>query len=265
MPLHDQTYKSHSLRRHQRRQKFRTYLAITAILTVLIGSTYVLFGSHRFRINQITVTGIEPVHYQAILDALKPRVITGFWRGMMGADHFWSWPDELQFSDTRIKAVRVEKNLNDHTLTLVAVPRERFLIWCRGLETSSCYWVDDAGVAFMEAPQTQGQLVFSLNEADVRALTLGEAVTVPAHFDAIKKILEGVKAIGIAKTGAVLDRNLQELHLRTVSGTKLLFSVRFDPTVAALPGLVEFAKSLGLSTLNYVDMTVENRAFYQPR
>lgn len=254
------------------RMRIYGYVAGALLLVILIG--YVFVGSPIFKISTITINSPSNIDSEAIIKIVKEQVRNH--AGLLGPDSYFSWDENATYTAPNVSLIAVEKKIFSKTITLKVSPRERFIVWCAGADTSdaspdasvgvSCFWADQSGLLFEPAPVTEGQLVLSVyDDAPAALLVLGQPVLEADQFEAVSKIFRSdiLKEIGIRSIK--LSRSLEQLEAMTNGGTKLLFSVRFDPTLTALPALIKFQTNPGLSKLEYINLTVENRAFVKYR
>jgi hypothetical protein len=95
--------------------------------------------------------------------------------------------------------------------------------------------------------------------------TVGEPVLDSELFANVKKILDGISGLQLRAEMISYDESLEELTIKTDFGTKIVLSVRFDPTKTAIPALRRIMIKPGLSELNSINLTVENRAYLKYR
>jgi len=259
-------YHSAGLKRRQFARKVRWYIVVPAVLLVLIICCYVVAFSGLFRVTDIAVIGAPEGQEQRILDVLRPQVVAGGLGGLLGSDNYFSWSDDLQYQDIRSNRVSIEKKFWSRDIAVVVHPRERYAVWCLVVtddEKPGCNWIDASGVAFEPAPTPDGQLVRAVFEmASSTAMVLGVPVMKPDYFEVVKRVVESVASFKLPVTLISVSRELEEIRLQTVVGTKISFSLRFDPTVAALPALKKLMENPGVASMRTIDFTVENRVFY---
>lgn len=244
--------------------RMRIYGYISGGILVVVLLLYVFFGSPLFKINEVKVISATEIDTAAIIKAVKQQVASQ--SGLLGPDSYFAWSTSNTYAAPNASTIEVEKSIFSHTITLRVEPRQRFAVWCKnGTEndaTDKCFWVDQTGLLFEPAPQSDGQLLQTMyDDAPDAQFVLGQQILEAKSFDAVTKIFKSdiLKHIGIGSIR--LSRSLQELTATTISGTKLIFSIRFDPELSALPALAKFIADPGLSKLQYVNLTVENRAF----
>ena len=79
----------------------------------------------------------------------------------------------------------------------------------------------------------------------------------------ILKILGVLKEKNITATDISFDKKLQELNVKTLEGAKIIFSTRFNPISIFVSAYESIVKKIGFKSIKYLDLTVENRIYYQ--
>jgi hypothetical protein len=265
---------------HRNRQKrIKIYGISVGVLLVSILLLYLLFRSPLFRIKEFVVESSRPIDTERLVKTLKAQVAGTRAGGMFGADHYFAWGAGLHYDAPEFSGIKVSKKLFDKTLKITTIPRERFAIWCRNVNVGvndestgealvvpDCYWIDEHGIAYEPALETSGQLILAVYEKkNGAALSAGQPVASKNTFFNIHKALAALPALNMGVKRITIDRDLDELRIDTYSGAFVQMSIRFDPRPSALPALKRMMEKPGLKSLEYVNLTVPNRAFYKPR
>ena len=253
--------------RMQRRRAFfrrlRWYGYFAGVALLLTGLTYLCVYSPMFRITEVKIVGAGQMQTEALLAALKVQVAASP-LGWLGNDNYLAWPDELPYRTAQVQNISIQKSFLPRSITIHVTPRTRYAVWCNDIEArqQSCYWVDPNGIIFERAPIAEGQLVQTIYDDASGAFGLiGEPVLAESSFQIVKKVVEGTQALGLAVRRMRITHELQELRVDTEQGARILFSLRFDPEPTALPALARFMKKPGLTRVEYLNLTVENRAY----
>lgn len=258
-------YQSAGLKRRQFARKVKWYIGISGTALLSVGIFYIIGFSGLFTVTKFEVVGATEGQESRILEVLKPQVVAGAIGGIFGAENYFSWSDSLVYEDIRSSRVSVEKEFWNRLIRIQVYPRVRYGVWCvtSSAVIPNCNWVDAMGVAFEPAPTPDGQLIISLFEyATNTTMVLGVPVIKQDYFEVIKRVAESLLAFKLPVSETVIDRALEELRIDTISGSRIAFSLRFDPTIAALPALKKLIESPGIAGMRTIDFTVENRVFY---
>jgi hypothetical protein len=252
--------------RLERRRNFfrrlRIYGYFSGAVLIIVGAIYLFTGSPLFKIGSLTVVNASGIDEAALISTLKTQVAGGSY-GWLGGDNWLAWSKKLEYSTPRISTIAIAKSFWNRSVTITVIPRERYVVWCGTSEI--CYWVDTSGVIFELAPVADGQLVQTVFDDNESIGAVGDNALAPEAFSVVKKILDGTRTFNMNIAKVSINRNLQELIITTASGSRVIFSLRFDPEPTALPALARFIQKPGLANLEYVNLTVENRAFTKPR
>lgn len=256
--------------RMQRRRAFfrrlRLYIYTGGSLLLLVGLGYLAIASPLFKVGELSIQSSSAVDKDALIASLKAQVAAGSW-GWLGADNYLAWSSNLHYSTPHVKEITVEKSFWSRSIIITVQARERYAVWCNpGSTEDSCYWIDHEGIVFEYAPVADGQLVQTIfDTATSTPGAIGEPVLPLDEFSAISKTLDRARHLNLPIHKITVDRLRQELWLDTDAGTRIMLSLRFDPEPAALPAIERFIQKPGLSKLEYLNLTVENRAFVKYR
>lgn len=254
-----------------KRQKFFKRLRWYAIgggsVLLCVLATALLVRSPLFAIDEIQVVGVPNELKKAIENDLTVTVLKIPRSALLSPKSYFAWPKNFPYAAFAASSVVLEKNLWGKEVVFHVTPRERYAIWCQKTkgEQEQCFWLDALGTAFAEAPLGEGQLVRTIFSNDGGTASVGASVVDQKTFAIIKKIIDGTKELPVSFQKFEYSDSLAELHLITSQGTVVRLSTRFDPNTTALPALRRLINKPGLDKLNYVNLTVENRAYLKYR
>ncbi len=147
---------------------------------------------------------------------------------------------------------------------LHALRREDFGMLCvKDLSgADSCYVFDKEGLIFEAANVVVGDVIARVDDASDFKPALGAMFTDPDVWGNMVPLVAYVKD-GLPRGRMEFTRAGRELVITlTDSGTKLYFSLGFDPS-EHIRALKELSKTLPLETLQYADLRVKGRVFYK--
>lgn len=263
-------YQSKHLKQKKRNKKLSVVL-FTLIFLALIANTIIFITISKYsKLSAVDATGLsdgqDPGEF---IELMKIQAQDGLLATLLGLDNYFSWSTKINYKNSQYKKITIEKSFSDRTVTFNVQRRQRYANWCK-IETETqienCRWIDNEGVAFEPSPSTSGQLIPSIKE-EVRSATFSaNAQIMPSHlFNYVKDILTLTQELGIHRDSVYLLRPLQELQIKTIDGTTIIFSLRFDPKTSALPAIARFQKNPGLETIKELNLAVEGRAFTTAR
>lgn len=261
-------------RRQARWFKFRLkcygFLALTAL--VAIGVIYAVKETKFLKVQQFEISGINAEDSRKFLAELTPRIFKNPLARFLGVENYFSWPSQLDFSDSDIASLDIKKDFINRKVTITLKERKRLGIWCQrffpeaGAENSKCLWFDEQDGALLgEASDARGQIVPVIweaisNDGDASSVFMSEI-----SFGNFKKIIEGARSLNLILKNAEYKRDLEELRLITREGAELIFSLRFDPLESVFPAFAKLLETNPLVRVNYINMTVENKIYLKNR
>lgn len=249
-------------------RRIKRYLILGGVLLFLVGIWIVISQTSLFHVQKITASDPENIDFDVLLRSVRPQIASTFLGGLLGPENYFAWSEDLSYSDLNFSGITIEKSLLTRSVNINATPRKRFAVWCAEFETSYCYWVDQEGYVFDVAPQPQGQLIPAINEitsATSSPIYIGAPVLPIEQFERVRSILTFAQGLAISIDRITMNRSHQELHLKSLSGAVVMFSLRFNPATSALPALKKLSADQGLGRFEYIDLTAENRALVKLR
>lgn len=246
---------------YKQRRAFRIkfYLGIFVLLLFSLFIFYVIVYSPIFTARDFKIVGAERLSDGVILQTLEPFFLSNRIKIFLGMKNLLAWgeKDDLDLTKTAILDVNIRRDWIRQSVTINVKERGRLAIWC-GL--NSCYWIDEEGTAFEEAPHTEGSLILTINsDTDI---VFGRQVIEERFVKNLISILKEILAAKIPVEKMNYNKRLQEISVETYSGPDLFLSVRFDPTLN-LSSFRSLKEKSDLSRVKYVDLRVENRIFYK--
>lgn len=257
----DPYFDQDSLIKKRRKIRIRVYFSAAALFLAFIALVYILVFSPIFKVDGFTVTGNHRVSAETALALLKPQVVRGTISSFFSWNNFLAWQrGEIDLTGTALAGATIKKDWLKRSINITVRERERLGIWC--IEGENCYWLDNNGIVFEEAPVTEGSLILKVYDLQKSDLRLGFPVIEERFINNLTGILKNLSQLAVAIKKISLDRKLQELRVETYDGADILFSIRFDP----MPNIESFQKlseTLDLRQIDYVDLRIDNRIYYK--
>lgn len=231
------------------RRRMKTVLFSLLGAALLGGAVYLVWFSSAFKIESIEVEGAVLTDTNAIRDDAGENIL------------FWEPPESL-LTSVPVSNIEVDKDFVDRRIIVRIEERPKALIWC--LEAKGeCYWADEAGFVFNVAPKTEGSLVVKvIRDYTERDVKIGETVLPENYFQNLTKIFELLDTLRVPIDEVRIDNlKFREVTAQVSNGPALYFSLEIDPKFAG--SVIESLRtSSQWSQIRYVDLRVENRAFY---
>lgn len=231
----------------RRRVKTGFYSLLAAAL--IGGAVYLVWFSPAFKIQDIEVSGAMLADVAAVRDGLGRNIL------------FWSPPQGL-LSSAAVANVGVEKQLLDRRVVVRVEERRKALIWCLKVKRK-CFWTDEKGVVFSDAPDTEGPLVVKVvQDYTDRDVGMGERALPEEYFQNLVKIFDLLDVLRLPIDEVRIDNlKFREATVEIANGPALYFSLEIDPKFAGSV-IKSLRASPQWSQMRYVDLRVENRAYY---
>lgn len=262
-------YRNKKIERQQKWQKARPYILVIGLVAIFVGLVHGLLFGKAFQIKNFVVESELPINETDIIAQAKAQVVSGGLGGILGSNNYLAWPKKIQNNTPEVSTLEIKKQWKDRSIIISPVLRRNHLTWCQasGPDQSTCYWVDREGIVFDEAPIAEGNFITTIydNSLAPEPVIIGGHIVDEISFTYIENIIDAHKSLGLDIEKITLDKALEELHVKLLSGGTILFNLRFDPTINALPALAKIQSERNLNRLNYLDLTVDGRAFYKEK
>ena len=226
-----------------------------------VGVVYLIFFSAFFRVKNIQFNGAFGASQPDITAFLEKR-LSGYWvNAMFSRDRILFWRD-LDIKEPRdafpeIAEIKVQRSLLRREVKIEVTERDKFSVWCE----AGCFWIDEEGVAFSPAPETEGTLVSFVKVNSGRDIKLGDQVLQGDELSNFLKSVQLLQDLGISVTGfSVEDIKLKEIVATTTDGPKIYFSFLVDPYFAK-ETIRNIKSGPDWKKLSYINLTVAGRVY----
>lgn len=231
----------------------------------LIAGGYIVTGTDYLKVRSLVITGIDSNIEAETLAEVKDAIPKTLLRNILSLDNYLAWPKTITLPDAKFRNIEINKRFFDRSISIDIVPRERYAIWCFLEPKEKCYWFDkDDGTLMEEAPFAKGQLVSRVIDSESKPLMEGDRVLFGEQLEAAVVILKNIQALSIPVDYIEIDRTVQELHAVSINGTNIRFNLRFIPDDSLFTSLDELLDETPLSSLEYIDLTVQNKIYLKP-
>ena len=243
-------------------------LLILILCAVAVGFTHLGI----LRIQNIAVQGNYSVGTSAVQDAVVKDLVHPY-LGIFSKYNRFIYPKDVIHADLLTQFPRIQSlslsMQGGHTLVAAVIERTPSYTWCSGLpdDTSSrsCYFMDDHGFVFSDAPIFSGHAYFAyygmLGDSPISKTYLDAA-----HFDSINQLKKALEAQNFHPY-ALVAHDDGEYDLYINQGTKIIFSndEEISSVIANAMTLIHnsdlFKKESG--TLEYIDLRYGDKIYYK--
>lgn len=255
--------------------KLKLYGILVVFLFLLTGAGYLTAYSSFFKINNVTLIDAENKQANAneVIEDLKNSFnkqskLTSF----LGAENILIWrnkPNEIFFKEhPKIIDLTIKKNYLERKIEINIDERVKLGVWCetstnnQELITNNCFWFDENGVIFEEAPMVEGEMIYKITDFSNRELAFGDRVLDENLFNNLILIFKTLERAGLnLKTLRLENLSAQEIIAESPLVPKIYFSLRFDPDFSL--SVFENLKKINLEKVEYLDLRIKNRAYYK--
>jgi len=258
--------------------RLKLYFLFLIIPLIFIGIFYFLNTADFWHIKNFVIMGNKRLSSEQIMANLKPMVITSPFGKFFGLNHYLSW---FGFKDVYLKgpefaSLVISSDLQKKEVIISVEEKEPYGVWCLQTQTNAdntqtnadsprelaapCWWFDKEGVVFETAPYSEGALIYRVSDSSDAPLVLGSRVLEEKYFKYLRSIFESMKSLEVSVGSFDFERKLQEITVYLPDGTRILFSLRFDPQ-SNINALRMLKEKEGLENIEYIDLRVENRIY----
>jgi len=240
---------------------------IIFLLALILGTIYLIFISPFFKIKNISAQGTDKVPAENIVNSVN-HYLSGFYFKIIPKKNFLLASDKnivafLQDNFKELKEIKVTKKF-PASLAIAAKGREKVMSYCG---QDQCFYIDDEGIAFDEAPEIYGGRNVALKDDSGRQIKLGD-----------KAIDSGLISFMLKANQLLLeDLNLSLLNFQidsyptievraiTAEDWQIIFDINRDPQpqIDALKAILDEKIKDQRSKLDYIDLRVEDRVYYK--
>src|SRR3989344_2488395 len=261
---------SHLQLKRARKKKIRLILYCSLGAAGAAGFLYFLFFSGYFSIRAVSVSGVD--------SALAEEIKKIAWAELEGSVLFVSRRNVLLFSTSEIsekiknempilEAVTVKKRFI-HNIAIEAKLREKKGIACAEAGRTQCFYFDKNGVIFEESPEIVGAAILLFRDNTV----LGSVLPSEKYTKETMDFADNIKAKLFEKTGIsvsyfVFLNNNGDIEAQTDKGFKIMMTVDdlAEEQARVIKSVLDNEIKDKINSLDYIDLRVENRAYYKLR
>ncbi len=268
--------------------RLKIYGFFILFLALVSGSAYVIFYSSLFQIKNIDTDFSESKSASALINDLRifftNKSTLNFF---LGHNNILAWKSGevdtgFLVEYPQIENIEIKKDYFERTISLTVEGRKRFGVWCQqvrnnaensaenntelngnNLFESSCWWFNESGIIFADAPDIDGGLIRKVDDFSGRRLKKGNVILENHLAENLIRIFGVLENTGLPSYLKLDKPELQEIIAVPVQKNfpEIYFSLRIDPSFGLLA--LQKLKEINLANIAYIDLRVENRAYYK--
>ncbi|HOX21404.1 MAG TPA: hypothetical protein PKZ02_00275 [Candidatus Paceibacterota bacterium] len=229
-----------------RRRRRRSVLIFLIILAAAFGIFYVIFLSGWLAVKKVEITG---AHFakaaqleEEVNQYLSSQRILGFINFRNNLIFLFAKDfSDLVSKNPVIKDFSLHKDFKNKSLVFNLHERQSKGILCLANEEQNCFYFDEQGVVFVASPQTEGNVIFLIQDNSGRLYSLGDKILTHGSFDDLIFIWNSLaerfhlNSVQITTTGLIIQTSAgwqvylnQEDLTRTKAALFYLLQSDFD-------------------------------------
>ena len=257
---------------YQKKKKKRQirFILLSLGCLALLSSLVYLSRQERFLITEVTILGEDVVDKDKIVQTTE-RLLSGHYLWIIPRANAFIYPrraieENLLKEFPRFKSV--DLNLSRSRTLLVSVEeRTPFALYCA--DASQCYFFDEDGFIFADAPSFSGNVYFIYRIEVPITEPLGQRFLSPEEFQPLPKFIQELSTLGISSLA--LEVGEAEYRLVLDNSGKIIWQRDSDLAIvyanleAFLLDETIQAQNNFLDRILYLDLRTTNKVFYKFR
>jgi len=257
------------LKKHRRRVILnKIFLSLVALLVVCAGFAY-LARLKQLNIGEIEITGNKTIDSETIKASVE-KDIAGYYLGVFPKTNILFYPESkikddlfLQFKQFKDITFSIK---DEKTLEVSISEREAKYLWCGATlpqDTEKCYFMDETGFIFAEAPYFSGEVYFKF---------YGIANTLKGNFEKFISFKKTLENMGLKPVTLYIEENGNTEILLSGTPTKPEIIFKNDSDLQVIAENLEAALSVEplqsefknkYASLEYIDLRYGNKVYYK--
>lgn len=254
-------------KRKLREKRFKVALVV-AILAIIFVGPVLLLRNARFLIASVSVAGND-VTPKSEIESVVEENLAGAYAWVLPKKSAVLYPRasiERELLEKIPRFSSAEVSLDGARAVAVEVTeRKPQALYCEGSEKPRCFFIDDTGYIFSEAPEFSGEVYIQYRTEPALEKPVGTQLFEPSVFEKLELFLYNLKVLDIAPETVI--RVGDEYELRQPAGP--LVKWREDQDLERL--LVDFEsflhnsglKKADIERMSYIDLRFDSKVFYR--
>ncbi|MEK7088433.1 MAG: hypothetical protein AAB952_01715 [Patescibacteria group bacterium] len=266
------TKRPNSLAVRRRRARLMSGILILIIFTIAIFSLSWFLSQPFVVINNLTVSGNSLVAASDIIAAVK-NILTDSYLGLFTKSNIFIYPEKTirQTLTATFPAIKdIRGNIKSwQTLQLSVEERAPFALWCRTIDATDCFYLDDDGLIFSTAAIFSDSifLKFSGGQISASSSPIGKNFLPSDEFRRLNFFLDSLAPLNLMPASLIAGVDEYQIYLK--NGGRLIISID-DDLSKVLENLETILSSDNLKkalarggVIDYIDLRYGNKIFYK--
>lgn len=273
------------LKKRRRRVLLNKFLICISFSLVIVVALVFLSRIPSINIKEINVTGSKVIDSELVKSSIR-EALTGNYFFFFPKTNifFYSKSDienKLHEEFKRIKDIQISVK-EKQTMEVTISERVALYTWCGEVppkseeEITECYFLDDSGYIFSEAPYFSGEVYFKFyGKVDLKDESLLGSTFSPEDFNKLSTFKESLEDIGL-HPASLYKKDKEEVRVflpkgkLSFIGPEIIFKIdsdleilmeNLDTALRTEPLLSNFKNKY--SSLEYIDLRLGNKVYYK--
>ena len=219
-------------RKRNFRRRLKKILLAIFFVGLLIAAAYGIFFSDFFNVRATEVTGNESVTSEEVIKVAEVAAVRlkPIYK-LLGSRNILFWttkeiPEPMEGAP-QVASLKVVRDLGEKSVSIEVTEREKFVVWCE----KECFWIDEKGVIFSEAPETEGVLIKIVRVNSERQLQMGARPLPEKEIQIFGEVVKFLDELGLPVSSMeVEDLRFKEISARVSKGPVIYFSLTVSPS-----------------------------------
>ena len=256
----------------RRRARLMSGILILIIFTIAIFGLSWFLSQPFVVINNLTVSGNSLVTASDIIAAVK-NILTDSYLGLFTKSNIFIYPEKTirQTLTATFPAIKdIRGNIKSwQTLQLSVEERAPFALWCRTIDATDCFYLDDDGLIFSTAAIFSDSifLKFSGGQISASSSPIGKNFLPSDEFRRLNFFLDSLAPLNLMPASLIAGVDEYQIYLK--NGGRLIISIA-DDLSKVLENLETILRSDNLKkalarggVIDYIDLRYGNKVFYK--
>ncbi len=223
-----------------------------------------------FKFEGIKIVGTKQISNQELTDYFNKKKNAELSAKLLTADNIIPWllikkDDSVLRDFPRIYDYDIKKSFFRKDVEVDVTEREEKNIWCsEDAEAGrTCYWMDDKGTIFGNAPESEGELIRVIIDKSGKKVEMGKAPFSEAELVNFSKMSDLVYKWNLAISSIYIESaDLNDIFFSLEGGKEIYFNLDTDPTFG--DSVIKNLKNSGeWNSLDYLDLRIQGKGFYK--
>ncbi len=268
--------------KRKKKKAFKVKIAIfSGIVLVILFGLACLLRLRNIRIQSVTIEGTKVLEQSSLEQSVR-NDISGYYLWVFPKNNILLYPKQKIINDLRTTFPRIKDlsiNLkNSHDVVVTLTERTGDSLWCGNTfpepTGSPCYFIDNSGFIFTEAPYFSGAIYFRWYGGSItNDSPISTSIFTGSQMTNLQGFISSLRNLDLDPYALVIrGENNYEIYLKTTSGstTKIIFKpsdslekISQNLSAALITEPLKTVRDGGFKNISYIDLRFENKVYFK--